>query len=214
VTDAQVRKDLAALGTLGHPGVGYLTHELTAAIRRALGVDREWAVALVGVGNLGHALAGYGGFASRGFRMAALLDAEPEAANAFAADGFTPLALAAFFAQPAAVRLLVGRGADVGAAARNAMAVQPLHAAVAGRDFASASVLLGAGADPNARQHGGWTPLMAAAAHGDREIVEVLLSAGADPEIANDEGKTAAFLAEEGGHSALAQHLRGLSLRP
>src|SRR5947209_19616371 len=41
ITDAQVRKDLAALGNLGHPGVGYVTQELIAAIRRALGIDRE-----------------------------------------------------------------------------------------------------------------------------------------------------------------------------
>jgi redox-sensing transcriptional repressor len=77
VTDAQVRKDLASLGNLGHPGVGYLTDELIAAIRRALGVDREWAVALVGVGNLARALLRYRGFQQRGFRIAALFDADP-----------------------------------------------------------------------------------------------------------------------------------------
>src|SRR6476646_4089477 len=47
VTDAQVRKDLAYLGNLGHPGIGYAAPELATAIRRALGIDREWAVALV-----------------------------------------------------------------------------------------------------------------------------------------------------------------------
>src|SRR5262245_720554 len=47
ITDVQVRKDLASLGTLGHPGIGYVPSELIAALRRALGVDREWAVALV-----------------------------------------------------------------------------------------------------------------------------------------------------------------------
>jgi redox-sensing transcriptional repressor len=77
VTDAQVRKDLAALGNLGHPGVGYHTPELIAAIRRALGVDREWAVALVGVGNLARALLRYRGFQQRGFRIVALFDADP-----------------------------------------------------------------------------------------------------------------------------------------
>src|SRR5690349_2708611 len=56
VTDTQVRKDLASLGSLGHPGVGYPAQDLIAAIRRALGIDREWAVALVGVGNLARAL--------------------------------------------------------------------------------------------------------------------------------------------------------------
>jgi redox-sensing transcriptional repressor len=77
VTDAQVRKDLAYLGHLGHPGVGYAAPELAAAIRRALGVDREWRVALAGVGNLGRALLRYRGFTERGFRIAALFDADP-----------------------------------------------------------------------------------------------------------------------------------------
>src|SRR5436190_2956699 len=48
VTDAQVRKDLAPLGNLGHPGIGYTAAELALAIRRALGIDREWRTALVG----------------------------------------------------------------------------------------------------------------------------------------------------------------------
>jgi redox-sensing transcriptional repressor len=78
VTDTQVRKDLASLGHLGHPGIGYATGELIAAIRRALGVDREWAVALVGVGNLARALLRYRGFQQRGFRIVALFDADPE----------------------------------------------------------------------------------------------------------------------------------------
>jgi redox-sensing transcriptional repressor len=76
VTDAQVRKDLAALGNLGHPGIGYATAELVAAIRRALGIDREWNVVLVGVGNLARALLRYRGFQQRGFRIVALFDAD------------------------------------------------------------------------------------------------------------------------------------------
>jgi redox-sensing transcriptional repressor len=77
VGDAQVRKDLAYLGNLGHPGIGYAAPELIAAIRRALGIDREWAVALAGVGNLARALLHYHGFAERGFRIVALFDADP-----------------------------------------------------------------------------------------------------------------------------------------
>jgi redox-sensing transcriptional repressor len=77
VTDAQVRKDLAYLGHLGHPGIGYAAGELIAAIRRALGIDREWGVALAGVGNLARALLRYHGFAERGFRVVALFDADP-----------------------------------------------------------------------------------------------------------------------------------------
>jgi redox-sensing transcriptional repressor len=77
ITDAQVRKDLAYLGNLGHPGIGYPTHELIAAIRRVLGIDREWSVALVGVGNLARALLRYRGFSQRGFRIVALFDTDP-----------------------------------------------------------------------------------------------------------------------------------------
>jgi len=77
VTDAQVRKDLASLGNLGQPGIGYPTQELITAIRRALGIDREWSVALVGVGNLARALLRYRGFTQRGFRIVALFDTDP-----------------------------------------------------------------------------------------------------------------------------------------
>lgn len=78
ITDAQVRKDLAYLGgKLGHPGVGYSTQKLIAALRRMLRRDRPWEVALVGVGNLARALLRYRGFAEHGFRIAALFDADP-----------------------------------------------------------------------------------------------------------------------------------------
>src|SRR5215470_7296913 len=77
ITDAQVRKDLACLGSLGHPGIGYVTEELIEAIRRLLGVDRTWLSALVGVGNLGRALLRYRGFGQRGFRVVALFDLDP-----------------------------------------------------------------------------------------------------------------------------------------
>jgi redox-sensing transcriptional repressor len=77
VTDAQVRKDLAGLGHLGHPGIGYTAPDLVAAIRRVLGIDRDWAVAVVGIGNLARALLRYRGFAERGFRVVALFDADP-----------------------------------------------------------------------------------------------------------------------------------------
>src|SRR5579871_6955743 len=77
VTDAQVRKDLASLGNLGHPGIGYAAPELIAAIRRVLGIDRDWPTALIGVGNLARALLRYQGFVERGFHFVALFDADP-----------------------------------------------------------------------------------------------------------------------------------------
>ena len=76
-TDAQVRKDLAHFGQFGYPGIGYRCEELIGAIRRILGTDRSWPVAIVGVGNLGRALLGYRGFAHQGFRVVAAFDADP-----------------------------------------------------------------------------------------------------------------------------------------
>ncbi len=75
-TDAQVRKDLAHFGHFGHPGIGYRCEELIQEIRKILGTDREWRVALVGVGNLGRALLGYRGFSRQGFRLIAAFDAD------------------------------------------------------------------------------------------------------------------------------------------
>jgi redox-sensing transcriptional repressor len=77
ITAAQVRKDLATLGSLGHPGIGYRPQELAGAIRRILGLDRTWSVVLVGVGNLGRALLRYGGFRQQGFHFAAIFDTDP-----------------------------------------------------------------------------------------------------------------------------------------
>src|SRR5262249_51158777 len=68
-------------------------------------------------------------------RLTALLDAAPDLANAYSADGFTALHFAAFFSQPAAARLLLERGADTKAIARNGTQVMPLHSAAAGRNL-------------------------------------------------------------------------------
>ncbi|RAY15301.1 redox-sensing transcriptional repressor Rex [Actinomadura craniellae] len=77
VNSAKLRKDLSHLGSYGTRGVGYEVEYLIYQISRELGLTQDWVVAIIGVGNLGRALAGYGGFASRGFRMASLLDADP-----------------------------------------------------------------------------------------------------------------------------------------
>ena len=62
ITGAQVRKDLANFGQFGYPGVGYRCQELIGQIKKILGTNRPWTVALVGIGNLGRALLGYRGF--------------------------------------------------------------------------------------------------------------------------------------------------------
>ncbi|HVF07889.1 MAG TPA: redox-sensing transcriptional repressor Rex [Actinomycetota bacterium] len=76
VNSAKVRKDLSHLGTYGTRGVGYDVAYLIHQIRRELGLTQHWAIVIVGVGNLGQALANYAGFAERGFRVAALVDSD------------------------------------------------------------------------------------------------------------------------------------------
>jgi redox-sensing transcriptional repressor len=75
-TDAQVRKDLAYFGQFGHPGIGYRVEELISQLRKILGTDKGWNVLLVGAGNLGRALIAYRGFLRKGFRLAAIFDAD------------------------------------------------------------------------------------------------------------------------------------------
>jgi redox-sensing transcriptional repressor len=77
VNSAKLRKDLSYLGTYGTRGVGYDVDYLRYHIAREIGLTQDWAVVIVGIGNLGHALAKYSGFASRGFRIVALLDSDP-----------------------------------------------------------------------------------------------------------------------------------------
>lgn len=77
VGSAKLRKDLSHLGSYGTRGVGYEVEFLVHQISRELGLTQDWRVAIVGIGNLGHALANYGGFAQRGFTVVALLDEDP-----------------------------------------------------------------------------------------------------------------------------------------
>lgn len=142
--------------------------------------------------------------------VAAFLDAEPAAAEAFSDDGFTGLHLAAFFDHAETARLLVERGAPVDAVARHeTIVVTPLHSAVAARNEETVALLLDRGADPNMRQEGGFTPLHGAAQHGDESIVDLLVRHGADAGLAAEDGRTAADFARENGHEELAGRLRG-----
>jgi redox-sensing transcriptional repressor len=77
LNSAQVRKDLAYFGEFGVRGIGYYVSGLKAELQRILGLDREWAVALVGIGNLGSALFHYKGFGRQGFRIAVVIDDDP-----------------------------------------------------------------------------------------------------------------------------------------
>jgi redox-sensing transcriptional repressor len=78
VNAAKVRKDLSLLGSFGTRGSGYDADFLIAQIDRALGMDENWSVAIVGIGNLGRALTNSAGFASRGCQVTSLYDVDPE----------------------------------------------------------------------------------------------------------------------------------------
>jgi redox-sensing transcriptional repressor len=77
VNSAKVRKDLSHLGSYGTRGVGYDVAYLIHQIRRELGLTQHWPIVIAGIGNLGHALANYKGFAERGFRVSAMVDVDP-----------------------------------------------------------------------------------------------------------------------------------------
>src|SRR5215472_10168461 len=87
VNSAKLRKDLSHLGSYGTRGVGYDVDYLVYQVSRELGLTQDWPVVIVGAGNLGRALANYGGFASRGFRIAAVLDVDPAVVGTEVADG-------------------------------------------------------------------------------------------------------------------------------
>lgn len=77
VNSAKLRKDLSHLGSYGTRGVGYDVEFLVYQIARELGLTQDWRVIIVGIGNLGRALANYGGFATRGFEVVGLIDSDP-----------------------------------------------------------------------------------------------------------------------------------------
>jgi redox-sensing transcriptional repressor len=77
-SSAQIRKDLSYFGEFGKQGTGYNIAFLEKQLRQILHIDQVWDVALIGVGDLGHALANYEGFLAQGFRLVALFDNAPK----------------------------------------------------------------------------------------------------------------------------------------
>lgn len=144
-------------------------------------------------------------------QLAARLDDDPELLTAYSTDGWTLLHLAPWAGQPETTRLLLERGADLAAVSTNALANQPLNAAVAGPNAetrtACVRLLLEAGADVNNRQERGNTPLHTSAHLGETSTAEALLAHGADARLRSDDGKSAADYAREGGHEELATRL-------
>lgn len=139
-------------------------------------------------------------------RVAQWLENE-DAVDRRSGDGFTALHYAAFFGWPEIAALLIAAGADASAVAANPMAVQPLHSAAAESHRTVAERLLAAGADPDARQQGGYVPLHAAAQNGDQALVDLLLDRGADPSLETDDGRSSADIARAAGHEELAGRL-------
>jgi hypothetical protein len=141
-------------------------------------------------------------------RLCELLAGDAMQVWAVSADGWAPLHLAAAFAGPEAVRLLLEHGAHAHQVSHNPQRNQALHAAIALGDSGEViELLLEAGADVNATQAGGFTPLHQAAAAGKREIVALLLKSGARPEVRCDQGKLPGDYARERGHTSVAELL-------
>jgi uncharacterized protein len=139
--------------------------------------------------------------------VSVILEADPDAANSWSADGFTALHFAAFFNRPEIARALIRHGADVAGVAKNPMKVMPLHSATAAHSGEIVRLLLENGAPPNVPQEGGWVPLHEAARIGDKEMVTVLMQNGADPQLRSTDGKSAAEMARANGHEELAKLL-------
>jgi uncharacterized protein len=140
-------------------------------------------------------------------RVAERLETNRALVEAYSADGFTALHLAAFFGHVDAAKMLLENDSSVDAVSANPMKVTPLHSAAAGDHMEVCRLLIEHGADVNARQQGGYTPLQAAAQNGNQQLVDLLLANGADPAVKTEDGKTASKLAAAAGHERLATTL-------
>jgi len=86
ISAAQIRKDLSQFGEFGKQGTGYSIEYLTDQLRQILHVNKVWDVAVVGIGDVGHALARYQGFSNRGFRIVLLFDNDPQKIDTYVGE--------------------------------------------------------------------------------------------------------------------------------
>ena len=128
--------------------------------------------------------------------------------NAYSADGWTPLHLAAFFGHAKITEMLLAQDADVRARSRNPNGNTPLHAALAGNHKLVVGLLIGRGADVNAADANGWCPLHLAAANNNLDAINALIAQGADVTAPNGEGLTPLSIAQEKNHREAAALLR------
>ena len=144
-------------------------------------------------------------------RLEACLAAAPWSVDTLSLDGWTPLHLAAFFAQREAVLTLLDKGADPNLYGRAFERNLPLHASCAGwlKKPEVVELLIPVTVDIDARQGGGWTPLMLAAANDMAESLTLLLQAGADRSLTNDQGQTARDIAATYKREEILRRLDG-----
>lgn len=135
----------------------------------------------------------------------------PTLANQYSTDGFTPLALAAFFNETEIARLLIRHGANPGLSATNQSRVNALHSAVAKENLELCELFLLNGADVNAPQMQNVTALHSASHKGNLQIVKLLVENGANIESKMDNGDTALAIAERDGHHPVASFLKQFS---
>ncbi len=187
VNAAKLRKDLSHIGSSGVRGVGYDVPRLTAQVESVLGLTRSNAVALVGVGNLGHALAGYGGFAARGFGVTALFDVDPALVG-------TTIAGVEVLDVSEIPRTCAERGVTIGVVATPAAAAQPVCDALVGAGVQSilnfAPTVLSVPAGVEVRKVDLAVEMQILAFHVSRRDDRVVLGApGRDPATSDATGK-------------------------
>lgn len=141
-------------------------------------------------------------------RVRQLVEADRGSIASYSADGFPPLALAAYMGRLDVVDYLLAEGADVNQIGKNRGRFTALTGAVSSRHREVVRRLLEAGADPNYWYQGGLTPVLEAAANGDIPILELLTARGGDLTAETEQGKTALSLAEERKHPEAAAWLR------
>lgn len=141
-------------------------------------------------------------------RVRALIKHDAALANAYAPDGFMPLALAVFFGHPETAEVLLAAGAEVNAVTRESMKLTALNSAAASRQVTIARMLLAHGANVDARAENDFTPLHEAAANGDLEFATLLLEHGANVNAKTKEGKTPLAFAAERKRTEMAEFLK------
>lgn len=135
--------------------------------------------------------------------LESLLTRSPAGVATYSYDGWTPLHLAAFFGQRAAVERLLKAGADLNAMSRNALRNTPLHAAVAGGHVEVSLRLIEAAADVNVADAGGHTPFHIAAEAGYVPVAQALFAHGADAHAVDAEDRTPLSRAAAKGHTEI-----------